>query len=118
MEAGLDCASGTAESQARRPPGGGAWMGACPYAVVWVDCRGVFDDTWMRGAGVQKLDLVIRNGTVVDGTGAARVVADVGVRGDRIVGVGQLAVDAASTIDAAGRIVAPGFIGVHAHDDF
>ena len=93
-------------------------MGACPYAVVRVDCRGVFDDTWMRGAGGQKLDLVIRNGTVVDGTGAARVVADVGVRGDRIVGVGQLAVDAASTIDAAGRIVAPGFIDVHAHDDF
>src|SRR6185295_101204 len=90
----------------------------CPSAVLRVDCRGVFDDTWKRGAGVQKLDLVIRNGTVVDGTGAAPVVADVGVRGDRIVGVGRLAVDAASTIDAAGRIVAPGFIDVHAHDDF
>ena len=67
---------------------------------------------------MEKLDLVIRNGTVIDGTGAAPVVADVGVRGDRIVCVGRVAADAASTIDAAGRIVAPGFIDVHAHDDF
>jgi N-acyl-D-amino-acid deacylase len=67
---------------------------------------------------VETLDLVIRNATVVDGTGAAPVAADVGIRGDRIVGVGRVTADALSTIDAAGKVVAPGFIDVHAHDDF
>ena len=67
---------------------------------------------------METLDLVIRNASVVDGTGAAPVAADVGIRGDRIVGVGRIAANARSTIDAAGKIVAPGFIDVHAHDDF
>jgi len=63
-------------------------------------------------------DLVIRNGVVIDGTGAARFRADVAVRGDRIVDVGDLAGAAATReIDAAGRVVAPGFIDVHNHSD-
>jgi N-acyl-D-aspartate/D-glutamate deacylase len=63
-------------------------------------------------------DLVIRGGTVVDGTGAARFRADVGIRGDRIVSVDRngIAADQAShTLNAAGLIVAPGFIDHHAH---
>ena len=67
---------------------------------------------------METLDLVIRNATVVDGTGAGPVAADVGIRGDRIVGVGRITADARSTIDAGGKVVAPGFIDVHAHDDF
>lgn len=58
-----------------------------------------------------ELDLKIANGRIVDGTGAPWFRGDVGVRGDTIVGIGDLsAVSAAKTIDAAGRIVSPGFI--------
>ena len=64
------------------------------------------------------MDIAIVNGTVVDGTGAAAVRADVGIADDRIVAVGELAEAAGTTIDAAGRIVAPGFIDAHAHSDF
>ena len=63
-------------------------------------------------------DLVIRGGLVVDGTGAARFRADVGIRGDRIVSVdrnGIAADQAAQTLSAAGLVVAPGFIDHHAH---
>lgn len=63
-------------------------------------------------------DLVIRKGTVVDGTGRDRFPADVAVAGGRIVEVGNLsAARAKAEIDAAGRIVAPGFIDVHNHSD-
>lgn len=65
-----------------------------------------------------RYDLVICNGDVIDGTGAPRVRADLGVRGDRIVAVGNLSTaQAARRFDAAGRVVAPGFIDVHTHDD-
>jgi N-acyl-D-aspartate/D-glutamate deacylase len=64
------------------------------------------------------MDIAIINGTVVDGTGAPGVRADVGIADDRIAAVGQLTEAAGRTIDAAGRIVAPGFIDAHAHSDF
>lgn len=63
-------------------------------------------------------DLIIRHGTVIDGSGRPGFVAEVGIQGDRIVAVGHLSDDAARTIDATGRVVAPGFIDVHSHDDF
>ncbi len=63
-------------------------------------------------------DLLIRNGTVIDGTKAPRFEADVAVTGGRIVAVGKLAGHTATrTLDARGRIVAPGFIDAHTHDD-
>lgn len=63
-------------------------------------------------------DLVLRNGTIIDGTGRERFTADVAVRGDRIAVVGRVdAADANSVIDATGLVVAPGFIDVHNHSD-
>lgn len=66
-------------------------------------------------------DIVLRGGTVIDGTGGPAQLADVGVRGDRIVAIGDLAaVDPAGielVLDCAGRVVAPGFIDPHGHSD-
>ena len=63
------------------------------------------------------LDLLIRNGTIVDGSGAARYRADVGIAGGRIVEIGRARSAAARTIDADGLVVAPGFIDGHTHMD-
>ena len=65
-----------------------------------------------------RCDIVIRHGTLVDGTGGPPRAADVAISGDRIAAVGDLgAVAADREIDARGRAVAPGFIDVHTHDD-
>ena len=64
------------------------------------------------------LDLVIRGGQVVDGTGAASVTADVGIRGDRIVEIGKIDPPPnARVIDAEGKVVTPGFVDIHSHLD-
>lgn len=63
-------------------------------------------------------DLLIRNGTVIDGGGKPGFQADIGVEGDRITRIGSLSGEAPQTIDATGRVIAPGFIDVHSHDDF
>lgn len=62
-------------------------------------------------------DLVIRNARLVDGTGAPARLADIAVTGDRIVRVGEARDAARREIDARGRVLAPGFIDTHAHDD-
>jgi N-acyl-D-amino-acid deacylase len=63
-------------------------------------------------------DVLIRNASIIDGTGAARYAGDVGIKGERIVRVGDLQKATATTeIDASGLVVAPGFIDAHTHDD-
>jgi N-acyl-D-amino-acid deacylase len=64
------------------------------------------------------LDLIIEGGTVIDGSGAPRLRADLGLAAGRIAAIGDLAAaPARERFDARGRIVAPGFIDVHTHDD-
>ena len=66
----------------------------------------------------QDLDVVIRGGKLVDGTGNPWRMADVGIRGGRVVEIGELkARKATKTIDATGLVVAPGFIDIHNHSD-
>ena len=62
-------------------------------------------------------DLVIRGGTVVDGSGAKRFTADVGIKDGMIAEIGRITSTAARTIDADGLIVSPGFIDGHTHMD-
>lgn len=63
------------------------------------------------------LDLVIRGGAVIDGSGNDRRTADVGIAGGRVVAIGRLTDAARHTVDADGLIVAPGFIDGHTHMD-
>ena len=65
----------------------------------------------------ERFDLIVRNATVVDGTRAPRYKADVGVTSDRISRIGKLKEKGRVEIDASGRIVSPGFIDAHTHDD-
>ena len=63
------------------------------------------------------LDLIIKNGTIVDGTGAARFQGDIAIGDGKIVEIGRITDSARKVVDAEGRIVAPGFIDPHTHYD-
>ena len=65
-----------------------------------------------------RCDMIIRDATVFDGTGAPRFRADIGVKADRIVAMGDLGgIPAEREVIATGKAVAPGFIDAHTHDD-
>ncbi|TMA61506.1 MAG: D-aminoacylase, partial [Deltaproteobacteria bacterium] len=62
-------------------------------------------------------DLIIRGGTIIDGSGLPRYQADVGIKGGRITAIGKVSGPADEVIDAEGHVVAPGFIDGHTHMD-
>src|SRR5688500_2404519 len=65
-----------------------------------------------------KVDLLLKGGTIVDGTGKGPVQGDVAVRGDLIVAVGEVGdVEPVRTIECQGLVVCPGFIDLHNHSD-
>ena len=63
------------------------------------------------------LDLIVKDGQIVDGTGSPRRGGDIGIRDGRIVGLGKVDEVSCDTLDADGAIVAPGFVDVHTHYD-
>ena len=64
------------------------------------------------------LDIIIKNGQIVDGTGNPWYKADIGIKGDQIVQIGRLGnCEAKKVVDAAGLVVSPGFIDMHTHSD-
>jgi N-acyl-D-amino-acid deacylase len=86
----------------------GSW-GCVVFAIMLVSCT---------SSSEPPLDVLITGGEVLDGTGAAPVRADVGIRDGRIEAIGQLAGrSAARTIDAGGLVVSPGFIDLHTHSE-
>jgi predicted amidohydrolase YtcJ len=85
-------------------------------AGVVVGLAGVRESS--RAAEPVAADVILRGGTIIDGTGTPARPGDVGLRGDRIVAVGAFVADPkASVVDVAGKIVAPGFIDLHSHSD-
>src|SRR5438094_9647889 len=79
--------------------------------AVWV-C------TTFLAAPPVEADVVLRGGTLHDGTGKPGVKGDVALKGDRIVAVGTFEVKGTPTVvDCAGRIICPGFIDLHNHSD-
>ncbi len=65
-----------------------------------------------------QVDILIKNGHVIDGTGSPWFQADVAITGDKIVYVGRAPVKATRIIDAGGKVISPGFIDMHAHSEF
>ena len=73
----------------------------------------------LAAAAADEVDVVIRDGKIVDGTGNPWFTGDIAVKEDRIVGVGRLDdVTGKRTVNAKGLVVAPGFIDIHSHSDF
>lgn len=78
--------------------------------LMGIVCAATFAD--------EPFDLVIRNGRIIDGTGNPWFYGDVAIRGKRVVAVGQIPEEPAKqVIDAAGLVIAPGFIDIHSHSD-
>ncbi len=66
---------------------------------------------------VERFDLLLKGGSVLDGSGSEPMVVDIGIKAGLIVSLGQLSSDADTIIDCAGLVVCPGFIDLHTHSD-
>ena len=85
-------------------------------SILLIGVLGSVNDTLAQVDGQTQFDTLIRNGRIIDGSGNPWYEADVGIVGDRIVRIGNLAnADASQVIDATGLVVAPGFIDPHTH---
>ena len=62
-------------------------------------------------------DILIKNGKIIDGQNSAPYFADVAIQGDEIVKIGRIDEPVGRVIDAAGKVVTPGFIDIHCHSD-
>src|ERR1041384_6017627 len=88
-------------------------------SLVFAGAYGLFRPKPAISARSHTYDLLIRNGTILDGTGREAARGDVAVQDGKIARIGRLQrVDARVVIDAEGLIVAPGFIDVHNHTEF
>lgn len=95
------------------PPRPELWRN-CPTGHAALESGNIL----VRLEGMPNFDILLRGGHVIDGTGAARVLADVAIAGDRVAAIGALAgAQAKVAIDCAGLIVCPGFVDVHNHSD-
>lgn len=66
----------------------------------------------------ERFDVILAGGDLIDGSGSSRFVADVGILGDRVAAIGELSdASADERLDVSGKVVAPGFIDAHTHDD-
>ena len=85
-------------------------------AALWLGLTDSLGGRRRFSQGPEAFDLIIRNGTVVDGISDHPYHADIGISGEKIVAVGELpSAQAAVTVDASGRVVTPGFIDIHTH---
>jgi len=83
------------------------------YAIAWP----LLSVEFLHGA-TAPYDVIIHHGKIVDGSGNPWYYGDIALQGDRIAAIGQVAGEARRVIDAAGLIVAPGFIDMHSHSDW
>src|SRR6478672_13579153 len=102
----------TAVPEARSRSPGRPW--GRHFRIIYQDV-----DAQMNGGAAVRPDAVIVGGLLVDGSGGPSRRADIGIAGDRIVAIAAdlTMVEGARRIDAAGLVVAPGFIDVHSHSD-
>lgn len=85
-------------------------------ATLWFGLAGLLPGKALFPLGAASFDLVIRNGTIIDGLRDAAFRADIGITGEKIRALGNLqAAKAKSAIDASGKVVSPGFIDIHSH---
>lgn len=79
-------------------------LGSSPFKTIFTRARG--------------FDILIKNGTVIDGTGKKEFIADVGIKDGRIVHIGKINdAEALQVINAEGLKISPGFIDIHSHTD-
>ena len=89
-------------------------MRRCLYLLAGM----VFLVSCTKQAKLPVYDVIIRNGTIIDGSGAPEFTGDIAINGDRIVGIGNVSGHGKEEIDASQLVVSPGFIDIHSHSEY